>query len=560
MLNPFWRRYCKLLDIDYSTSYDYYEDSKMKIALVDLGSPPRVEINEPLGIESLLGNLLSHFGDKVEGKLYSTQIIEKISVEELLCNDVIGFSISIGSYDLLDEYINDLLNHWGKADLPIILLGGSIATFAAKELLGKYPFVICVRGEGESSLNRIIDILIKLDKKHEITTVEELHKVPNLSFINSEGTLEETDSVIEDLSALNIPSRLLLPEIIQHRGIARAEASRGCPFGRCKFCAVASKYGDALWRPIPIDRVVEDLKVISDIGALSVYFSDDDFFGTSLERINSLCEFIVNEKSRKTINPNLNFFVSTRINSVLGEKLGGINKSKETLKRMKIAGFREIFLGIESGSKEQIRRYGKGTTNDKSIQAINLIKSQDISIDIGFIMFDKFIDIPQLQANIEFLKIANLFDHEANLLKILRIQPQTPIEDEFLSEGLITHNSLDINNLKYDYEFEDTNVRWVYKLYQEWEKPMKPIYYQVQAASRGEVPSENIRSKLKWVLGSLRKVDMTFLERCISYASAASNSVMKSYTDNPLETNDLADEREKLKVLAEQYLKEYYCE
>lgn len=527
----------------------------MKLTLVDLGSPPRIEVNEPLGLESILGNLYASFGEVVKGNIVLSQISD-IKIEELLKSDVIGFSTNIGSYELLNEYMLNLLNHGGVVEnLPLILLGGSIATFAAKDLLQQYPFAVCVRGEGESAVRNIVDILLRSEGQYSnILSNQELNQIPNLSFINDIGNLVETKSIIENLDDLAIPSRLFISEIIKYRGIARAETSRGCPFGKCRFCAVASKYGDPLWRPMPIDRVIADFRNISSAGALSVYLSDDDFFGTSLERVNLLCDSIIAEKAQDKINPDLNFFISTRVNSILGEKLGGISKSIETLKKMKQAGFREIFIGIESGSKEQIHRYGKGTTVDKSIQAINLIRSLDMSVDIGFIMFDKFMNISQLQTNIQFLKDANLFSHEANLLKILRIQPRTLLSDDLRAEGIITDDLLDINDLKYPYEFEDPKVGWIYKAYQEWESPMKNLYYNLQAASRGEVPSEEIRSKLKMVLGQLREIDMTFLETIVPIStrfpiSSASLDIVSI---------DLHDKRQRLVTTAKKYLDEYY--
>lgn len=527
----------------------------MKITFVDLGSPPRVEINEPLGIESIFGNLFSRFEENIEGNIYISSVTTA-TIEELLKCDLIGFSTNIGSYSILEKYLSNLIQSKSLESLPVILLGGSIATFASRDLLKKYPFVICVRGEGENAVKSIVDILMKYSNNaFQIFPNRELARIPNLVFLNHDGNIVETETLVENLGSLHLPSRLTIDKVIKHMGVVRAETSRGCPFGKCHFCAVGSKYGNSLWRPIPIDRVIQDFRSVSSSGARSVYISDDDFLGTSLERINSLCDSIILEKAQKRINPNMNFFVSTQVNSILGEKLGGVTKSIKTLKKMRNAGFREIFIGIESGSREQMHRYGKGTTIKKSIQAINIIQSAGIDVDIGFIMFDKFMSLSQLQENVQFLRSAALFSHDANLLKTLRFQPQTRLSDDLLKAGIITDNLLDINNLEYPYEFEDKKIRLAYLAYQEWANPMKTLYYEIQAAYRGEVPSENIRMKLKKVLGSLREIDMKFLESIISLITISqsfSNINLVSIKIN------LTTQRQKLVIKAKEYLEEYH--
>ena len=55
------------------------------------------------------------------------------------------------------------------------------------------------------------------------------------------------------------------------------QTTRGCPFD-CEFCDVISLFGRRA-RHKPIDRVLEEIRVLAGLGVSSIFFSDDEFIG-----------------------------------------------------------------------------------------------------------------------------------------------------------------------------------------------------------------------------------------------------------------------------------------
>jgi len=175
---------------------------------------------------------------------------------------------------------------------------------------------------------------------------------------------------------------------------------------------------------------------------------------------------------------------------------------------------REIFLGVESGSADQIRRYGKSATATQNMRAINLLNNLGIQTDIGFIMFDPEMSLEDLKYNVAFIRHAGLANHDARMNKKVRIEPFTEFEQEMRERGIIGRE-LDINDVTFPYEMQDERVRLVYGRFSAWERIAEKVVYRLQARSMGECVSEEERLRDKRYLGFFRQLDLEFLEACI---------------------------------------------
>lgn len=180
---------------------------------------------------------------------------------------------------------------------------------------------------------------------------------------------------------------------------------------------------------------------------------------------------------------------------------------------------REVFLGIESLEKEQLKRYNKKASVDTNTKAINFINDIGLNIDSGYILFDPEMSFEALGLNIDYIGklIINKFDSRS--LKRLRIQPLTTI-CETLSSVVI--DELDINNLEYPYKFTDDRVDKVYSEYKVWEDVNLDESWKIQSASRGEI-DESLRYKLKLILSEIRDLDFEALKKI--YLSAKEDMV-----------------------------------
>jgi len=501
-------------------------ENLLKIALIDLDTP-REEFDEPLGIEMLAGSLRDKYRtSNIVVQLFAPKLYKKKTIEPSFLSGfrVIGISTKLNSYEKTEKLLDALI---GSHERPLVMLGNIYGTYAYRELLSRYPSILCVRGEGEDVICHLVrTLLVKRHAKNEQIIAELLREdVPNIACAKN-GSVIETQRKVINLNNSSLPRREFLYKIIDIGGVVLAEASRGCPWSKCKFCAIAGKYGNPDWRGFPVDWVIRDLQQLSVAGVRCPYYTDEDFFGSDPQRVVAIAESIITAKKDGTIRKDLNFYFNARVSTILGYGIGGIEQSINILEKLKRAGLREIFLGIESGSKEQIQRYRKSSTAQANIEAIRLLRKLGIQLDIGFIMFDPEMSFEELKHNTHFLCEAGLTNHDARMNKKLRIEPFTYLESEMREKGIIGEQ-LDVDNVIFPYEMQDERTRIVYKQFRAWEKYAEPLVYKLQARSRGECDSEQDRLMDKRYLGLFRELDLDYLRFCIRSVEGGTKGLEK---------------------------------
>lgn len=384
----------------------------IKVLLVDLGTP-RDEVSEALGIETLASCIEYVFGSQILVDLKSLEIDSCKNIYPYLKNgfyNIIGISTKIRSLDRFKSTMDIIQKITPDSQ---VLVGDILGTYTFKEILELYPNVICFRGEAEYSFTEFVRTVINREKNPA------LNHIKNLAYI-SNGVLITTDRETFDVSQAKRPKRILAPEVLRQHGIGRIEASRGCAYSMCEFCGTIEKYNGPGWRPFLVDFVIEELVALSEIGFKSPYFTDEDFFGNDINRIYEIADRVEEAKKSKIIDPELDFYINLRANSILGIGIGGQSEAIKILTRLKQVGLREVFIGVESGCKKQLgNRYKKGTTKQNNIDAINTLRKLGIEIDLGFIFFDKDSDIPEARENLNFIKEANIFQGIINIARII---------------------------------------------------------------------------------------------------------------------------------------------
>ena len=485
----------------------------MKITLVECGTS-RQELNEPIGLEILSGVLQDTFDNSVIVKIISLQITNLGEcIDDLLTSDIVGISVQMGSFSKFKKMMKLLKDVGG--DKPLVVVGNIVPTFASDLLLIDYPEIICVLGEGENAIIDIANCVFTHDPLLNFDEVKQClvsKNTPNLA-VNIDGKVSHTDRKVVDLEKLPHPSRSLLQEIVNRKGIVRIESSRGCPWNKCSFCSIVPRYGSGEWRPYPIDYVLDELEKLSSYGVNRPYFTDEDFIGNDFMRIFQLAEEIIIAKNEGKISRKLSFFISTSVLTI--SKLGSDTKIIELFILLKQAGLREVFLGIESGSKSQLLRYNKGVRSDLNGKILDIINNLGILIDPGFIMFDPEMSLIDLSDNLSFIHNFGLDNIDGRLTKPLLVLPQTGIAERLLKKGVIDC-LVNIEDLYSTYKFLVPEVQIIYDTFSQWEKEASEPIYAIQSRMRGEVTSEEQRGKDRDSLRALRKLDLRFLERGIS--------------------------------------------
>jgi radical SAM superfamily enzyme YgiQ (UPF0313 family) len=145
-------------------------------------------------------------------------------------------------------------------------------------------------------------------------------------------------------------------------------------------------FGDRL-RTRSAENVLQELLQLAKEGFKAVIFFDDNFTG-NVERVNRLCRLILEH--------DLKMYMACA---------GVLHKvPDDTLKLMHQAGFDIIFVGVESGSDAQLRRYKKPTTSRKLAHDIQRAKNARLAVIASFITGHSRETVADHEATMEFVR------------------------------------------------------------------------------------------------------------------------------------------------------------
>lgn len=198
--------------------------------------------------------------------------------------------------------------------------------------------------------------------------------------------------------------------------------SRGCE-NNCSFCKMNNNmYFEKKIEPSNIDiiKTIEDLRKKCK-KTLFIQFTDENFFGGGLSRLEQILELTNNLES---INFNGLIGIDTRLDSIYNPKDSDeLNKMRQkTWCTLYNCGLRYCFLGVETFSESQAFRYNKNLDLSNFEYTISFLEKKGINYTIGLILWDPLMKKQELMENLNFIKSNNLLGHTASLLKVMRIQ------------------------------------------------------------------------------------------------------------------------------------------
>ncbi|NVM35673.1 MAG: cobalamin B12-binding domain-containing protein [Candidatus Lokiarchaeota archaeon] len=332
-----------------------------------------------------------------------------------------------------------------------LIIGGPHATFSDEEILNESTFDIVVRGEGEEILSEIVRT-IKREQK--------LDDIKGISYKKDGKVIRnESREFIVDLDKLPFPARNLVPLEKYGTHAFTIITSRGCPFG-CKFCQVPGKDG-LKWRHRSAANIIEEIKevlkkypnmkkVSGPEGKRPIAFFVDDNFMVSIERIEEICNKIIEEGIE------IYWDANARVDTIA-------NISEDLLDLFKKSGCLHIFLGVESGSEKTLKSYNKQIKKQDALKSAERLKKKGIfftgAFMLGYIQEKK----TDLNATIQFAK---KMDPTIVAFRILIPLPGTKIYEKYIKEDLI----MDFNYSNYTsgiqiIKHEENLERWVLKGY-----------------------------------------------------------------------------------------------
>lgn len=284
-----------------------------------------------------------------------------------LSPDVVGISCLTQLADAA-RTIAALLKE-ARPELPVILGAAHVTSFY-DGLLADMPAVdILVPGEGEQTL---VELLAALE------TGAPLDAVKGIIYRGPDGQAVATPMrpPLADHDLLPLPARHLyeerlyvpLPNQSRRPPMAPVMTSRGCAYGKCRFCFQGGRYAPPYRRRSP-ENVIGELKQLAARGVREILFWDDNFCMNE-KWVLRFCDLLHAEGL------DLLWRVFGRVDTV----------TEEMLRRMAKSGCYSIHYGLESGSQKMLDAIEKGITLDQARRAVKWARRAGLEIRGSFII------------------------------------------------------------------------------------------------------------------------------------------------------------------------------
>lgn len=384
--------------------------------------PYKTEIREfpfspPLGLEYIAA-AMQDLVDKITliDMRFENNVTQFITDE----TDLVCISVNWG---LEENYVYEIINRIPPHILTVV--GGRYATESVVELFQNCPNIdMIVRGDGEETVRELIER-------------GSPHRVKGLSYREHGKVVHNENRILPPVSNTLYPNRKLrrYKYKISAGGfdlgieIDTICTSRGCPFN-CKFCTFnITPYGKKRgWSARTPESVIEELKTI-DADLIGLV---DDNFAYDMDRVDKICELIINERVKRK------FIAQARID---------VAKRPDVLRKMYRAGFKLLMLGVESTRDESLKLLNKGFTVREIREAFKVLRRFNI-ISHGFFIIG---NVGETEDDMLYIsRFAREIGIDSLSLSHLRVERYSPMRDLIMnSEGYHIANNTKVYSDRY---------------------------------------------------------------------------------------------------------------
>ena len=232
----------------------------------------------------------------------------------------------------------------------VIMVGPHVSALPEESLMlaGGAVDVVCI-GEYDHTVRDVVRNFSSLDS------------VPGIAYVKDEAAVKTSARpLIDDLDSLPFPAWHHLDLMKYFDGgklypYIDIISGRGCP-NQCTFCLWPQVMHGTRYRLRSPENVIaeieHDIRLCPAVAKTGEFFFEDDTFTVNKQRAMALCELIRSRGLKIT------FSVNARVDTA----------DKELFRSMKKAGCRELLVGFESGSQQQLERMHKNLQVERSRQ------------------------------------------------------------------------------------------------------------------------------------------------------------------------------------------------
>lgn len=350
--------------------------------------------------------------------------------------------IGLTNIDTFDEVLT--LVERSRHEWPDVkvALGNTFATLNFQRILQQHIGIdYVVLGDGEISFTRLAKAVLD---------GESVDVVPALAWRQSDGTVRNTAPIALDLDELPWPARDELPVVLREGFAAAVFTTRGCLY-RCTFCgtgAMSDLLGRNRYRSRSVGGVVDEIEYLMRDFSIDFVSISDDLFLAKHPSMQERAEQFATEILRRKLR--IAFMFDARVDAIFDLDL---------LAHLKKAGLRRVFVGLETGSYEQLVSYRKRHVAAGEDPATRIRALQDLGIEVipGTIMFHPAVGPAELRETARLLK-ATGYKTPRKLLDRITAYAGTPLHHEYAAKGYLT-NDWPVG----EWEFVDPRARDLYE-------------------------------------------------------------------------------------------------
>lgn len=198
--------------------------------------------------------------------------------------------------------------------------------------------------------------------------------------------------------------------------------SRGCPF-YCDFCNVTALFGHQL-RHKTSAQIIAELDKLYNLGWRGqVFFVDDNFIGNKKYLITELLPALVKWQKKKNA---FKFNTEASLNLADDELL---------MKLMVMAGFEEVFIGIETPAEKGLLECNKKQNLKRNLlESVKRIQRAGLQVQGGFIVGFDTDESSIFQRQIDFIQKSGIV---TAMVGLLQAPPGTKLYERLKKEGRV---------------------------------------------------------------------------------------------------------------------------
>jgi len=332
-------------------------------------NPPNAGILKAVGVHFPPLGLL-YLGAYLEREGYQPEVkdlcVDKGSKGDIRFRDydVVGIGTDTARY-----YSALRIARAAKREGCIVIMGGPHPCFVDEEVLATGQVDFVVHGEGEITLH---ELLVELQKERG-----QFSGVKGISFAQN-GQIMRTPrrEFIADLDQLPLPARHLVDmnnyrqTKFGDRDITPVITSRGCP-SNCSFCSSSTFFGRE-WRSRSVPSILQEIEDLYRRYQFNAIAFVDDNFTLSPQRVMELSEGIIQGKLE------IWWWNLSRVDTIV--------RNEPMLKKMRRAGAKTIYIGLESAHRQSLEEFGKGSDIGMAERAVEVLKRNGFEIFASYIL------------------------------------------------------------------------------------------------------------------------------------------------------------------------------